>query len=129
MVGYSHYSMTVMKIWDQNFRVVWAQSEVIIDEERNRYGLFTTGGIDIFRLPEEAEFDEELYTGDGLLRAEKTAIGKFGDGLLHGRRKDISGMGDGHSSGDYGHTDDVTDVDCHLPDDHTLRRSLVDRRR
>jgi len=47
-----------------------------------------------------------------------------GDGLLHGRPKDISGTGEGHRGGDHGHTDDVTDVHCHLPDDHTLRRSL-----
>jgi hypothetical protein len=50
-----------------------------------------------------------------------------GDELLHARLKAISGIGAGHRGGDHGHTDDVTDVHCHLPDDHTLRRSLSSR--
>jgi hypothetical protein len=62
-----------------------------------------------------------LEDGDGLLRAQNTAIGMGGDGLLDGRPKDISGTGEGHSGGDHGHTDDVTDVHWHLPDDHTHR--------
>jgi len=99
--------------------VVRAQSQVIFDEERNAYVSCTTDGIDIFGLPENAEYIEELHTGDGLLRAQNTAIGMGGDGLLHGRPKDISGTGEGHSGGDHGHTDDVTDVHWHLPDDHT----------
>jgi len=113
--------------------VVRAQSEVIFDEERNAYASCTTDGIDIFGLAEDAEYIEELHTGDGLLRmqgtgngdgllrAQNTAIGMGGDGLLHGRPKDISGTGEGHSGGDHGHTDDVTDVHWHLPDDHTHR--------
>ena len=105
--------------------MVRAQSEVIFDEERNACVSCTTDGIDIFGLPEDAEYIEELHTGDGLLRAQN--IGTDGDGLLHGRPKDISGTGEGHSGGDHGHTDDVTDVYCHLPDDHILRRSLPAR--
>jgi len=111
MVGYTHDSTTLWRIWDPNFQVVRAQSEVIFDEERNAYVSSTTDGIDIFGLPENAEYIEELHTGDG---------------LLDGRPKDISGTGKGHSGGDHGHTDDVTDVHCHVPDDHT-RRSLPAR--
>jgi hypothetical protein len=136
MVGYTHDSTTLCRIWDPNFQVVRAQSEVIFDEERNAYVSCTTDGIDIFGLPENAEYIEELHTGDGLLRTQNTAIGTDGDGLfrtqnttigtggdglLHGRPKDISGTGEGHRGGDHGHTDDVTDVHWHLPDDHTHR--------
>ena len=119
MVGYTHDSTPVWRIWDPNFQVVRAQSEVIFDEERNAYVSCTTDGIDIFGLPENAEYIEELHTGDGLLRAQN--IGTDGDGLLHARPKDISGTGEGHRGGDHGHTEDVTDVHCHLPDDHTHR--------
>jgi len=62
---------------------------------------------------------------DGLLQAQN--IGTDGDGLRHARPKDISGSGEGHRGGDHGHTNHVTDVHCHLPDDHTLRRSLPAR--
>jgi len=121
MVGYTHESTTLWRIWDPDFHVVRTQSEVIFDKEQNAYVSCTTAGIDIFGLPENAEYIEELHTGDGLLRAQNTAIGTGGDGLLHGRPKDISGTGEGHSGGDHGHTDDVTDVQWHLPDDHTHR--------
>jgi len=121
MVGYTHDSTTLWRIWDPNFQVVRAQSEVIFDEEQNAYVSCTTDGIDIFGLPENAEYIEELHTGDGLLRAQNTAIGMGGDGLPHARPKDISGTGEGHSGGDHGRTDDGTDVQWHLPDDHTHR--------
>ena len=89
--------------------MVRAESEVIFNDERNAYVSCTTDGIDIFGLPEDAEYMEELHTGDG---------------RLHGRPKDISGTGEGHRGDDHGNTDDVTDIHCHLPDDHILRRSL-----
>jgi len=131
MVGYTHNSMTLWRIWDPNFQVVQAQLEDIFDEMRNAYVICTTDGIDIVGLPEDAEYIQELHTGDGLLRvqdtsdgdglllAQSTAIGTGGDGLLHGRSKDISGTGEGYRGGDHGHTDDVTDVHCHLPHNHT----------
>jgi len=74
----------------------------------------------MFGLPENAEYIEELRSRDGLLRAQNTAIGTGGNGLLHGRPKDITGTGEGDRGGDHGHTDNVTDVHCHLPDTHTL---------
>jgi len=111
----------IMENLGPNFQVVRAESEVIFDEERNAYISCTTDGIDIFGLSEDAEYIEELHTGDGLLQAQNTAIAMGGDGLLHGRPKDISGTGEGHSSVDHGHTDDVTDVHWHLPDNHTHR--------
>jgi len=110
--------------------------EVIFDAERKAYVSCTTDGIDIFGLPEHAEYIEELHSGDGLLHvqdtrdgdgllsAQNTAMGIGGDGLLHGRPNDISGTGEGHRGGDHSHTDDVTDVHCHLPDDHMLCGSL-----
>jgi len=48
MVGYTHNSTTRWRIWDPNFQVVQAQSDVIFDEERNAYVSCTTDGIDIF---------------------------------------------------------------------------------
>ena len=122
MVGYTHHSMTLWRIWDLNFQVVRAQSEVVFDEERTAYVSCTTDGIDIFGLPGNAEYIQELHTADGLLQAQN--IGTDGDGLLHGSPKHISGTGEGHRGGDHGRTDGVTDVHCHLSDDHTLRRSL-----
>jgi len=107
MVGYTHDSTTLWKIWDPNFQVVGAQSEVIFDEERNAYISCTTDRINIFGLPEDAEYIEELHTGDGLLGlwdtrdgdgllpAQNIATGMGGDGLLNGRPKDISGTGEG----------------------------------
>ena len=67
MVGYTHNSTTLWRIWDPNFQVVRAQSEVIFDEERNASVSCTTDGIDIFGLPENAEYIEELHTADGHL--------------------------------------------------------------
>jgi len=55
MVGYTHDSTTLWRIWDPNFQVVRVQSEVILDEEQNAYVSCTTDGIDIFGLPENAE--------------------------------------------------------------------------
>jgi len=55
IVGYTHDSTTLWRIWDPNIQVVRAQSEVIFDEERNAYVSCTTDGIDIFGLPENAE--------------------------------------------------------------------------
>jgi hypothetical protein len=60
--GYTHDSTTLWRIWDPNFQVVQAQSEVIFDEEWNAYVSCTTDGIDIFGLPEDAEYIEELHT-------------------------------------------------------------------
>jgi hypothetical protein len=60
MVGYTHDSTTFWRIWDPNFQVVRAQSEVIFDEERNSYISCTTDGIDIFGLPENAQYIEQL---------------------------------------------------------------------
>jgi hypothetical protein len=131
MVGYTHDSTTIWRIWDPNCQVVRVQSEVIFDEEQNAYISCTADGIDIFGLPENAQYIEELHTGDKLLhvqdtrdgyalpQAQNTAIGTGGNGLLHGGPKNISGTGEGHCGGDHTHTDDVTDVQWHMPDGHT----------
>jgi len=80
MVGYTHESTTLWRIWDPDFHVVRGQSEVIFDKEQNAYASCTTAGIDIFGLPENAEFIKELHTGDELLHMQGT---RNGDGLLH----------------------------------------------
>jgi hypothetical protein len=107
MVSYVHDSTTLWRIWDPAFRVVRSQSDVIFDAERNAHSSCLHGDqTDIFELPEETEYVEEIETG--------------GDGLLH----DHAGTGrtgEGHGSGDHDCTDD--DTDYNLPDADN-RRSL-----
>ena len=70
MVGYVHDSTTLWRIWDPAFRVVRSQSDVIFDDERIAHSSSLHGDQrDIFELPEETEYAEEIETG--------------GDGLLH----------------------------------------------
>jgi len=94
LVGYTHNSTTFWRIWNPHFAVVQVQSEVVIDEEGTACISCATDGIDIFTLPEDAEYIKKLHTGDGLLRSQNAAIGTGGDGLLHGRPKNISGTGE-----------------------------------
>jgi len=102
MVVYVHDSSTLRRIWDPAFRVVRSQSDVILDEERNAHASCLQGDqTDIFELPEETEYVEEIEMG--------------GDGLLHDRAG-TSGTGEGHGSGDHDCTDD--DTAYNLPDNH-----------
>jgi hypothetical protein len=112
MVGYVHDSTTLWRIWDREFRVVRSQSDVIFDEERNAHASCLQGDqTDIFELPEETEYIEELDSGDGFLQAQDYEMG--GDGLLHDHAG-TSRTGEGHGSGDHDCTDD--DIDHNLPD-------------
>jgi len=107
MVGYVHDLTTLWRIWDPAFRVVRSQSDVIFDEERNAHSSCLHGDqTDIFKLPEETEYVDEIETG--------------GDGLLHDHAR-TSRTGEGHGSGDHDCTDD--DTDHNLPDADN-RRSL-----
>jgi hypothetical protein len=93
-------STTLSSIWDPSFRVVRSKSDVICDKERTAHSSFLHGDQrDIFELPEDTEYVEEIETG--------------GDGLLHDPAGS-SRTGEGHQSGDYDCTDD--DINHNLPD-------------
>jgi len=72
MVGYIHNSETLWRIWDSEFQMVKAQSEVIFHEERNTHMSCQHGSneIDIFELPEDEEYVKETDTGDEPLRGQ-----------------------------------------------------------
>jgi len=66
MVGYTHDSKTLWRIWHPEFQKVKAQSEVVFDEERNSHMSCQPGSneIDMFGLPEDEEYVDEKDTGD-----------------------------------------------------------------
>jgi len=66
MVGYIHDSNTLWRLWEPEFQIVKAQSEVIFDEEKNAHMScqHERNEIDIFELPEDEEYVEESDTGD-----------------------------------------------------------------
>jgi hypothetical protein len=79
MVGYTHDSKSLWRIWDPEFQRVKTQSEVVFDEERNAHMSCQHGSneIDMFGLPEDEEYVEETDTGDEPLRdSQPTQIGK-----------------------------------------------------
>jgi hypothetical protein len=105
MVCYVHDSTTLWRIWHPAFQVVRSQSDVIFDKERHAHSSCLHGDqTDIFELPEETEYVEEIKTG--------------GDGLLHDNAG-TSRTGEGHGSGDHDCTDD--DTDHNLADADNLR--------
>jgi hypothetical protein len=112
MVRYVHDSTTLWRIWDQAIRVVRSQSDVISDAERNVHASSLQGDqTDIFELPEEMEYIEEIDSGDGFLQAQDDKMGT--DGLLYDHAG-TSRTGEGHGSGDHDCTND--DTDHNLPD-------------
>jgi len=122
MVGYMHNSTTRWRIWDPAFRVVRLQSDVIFDEEWNAHASCLQGDqTDIFELPEETDYIEEIDSGDGFLQAQDYETG--GDGLLHDHAG-TSRTGEGHGHDHRDCTDD--DTDHYLPDADN-RRSLPAR--
>ena len=72
MVGYTHNSKTLWRIWDPGFQKVKAQSEVDFDEERNAQMSCHHGSneIDICGLPEDEEYVDEIDTVDEPLRGQ-----------------------------------------------------------
>jgi hypothetical protein len=88
MVGYTHDSKTLWMICDPEFQKVKAQSEVVFDEERNAHMSCQHGSnvIDIFGLPEDEEYVDEIDTGGEPLRgqdSQPTQIGKRSTSLMH----------------------------------------------
>jgi len=72
MVGYTHDSKTLWRIWDPEFKKVKAQSEVVFDEERNAHMSCQYGSneIDMFGLSEDEEYVDETDTGGEPLRGQ-----------------------------------------------------------
>jgi len=94
MVRYVHNFTTLWRIWDPAFQVVRSQPDVIVDKERNAHASCLHGNQpDIFELPQEMEYVEEIETG--------------GDWLLPDHAG-TSWTGEGHGSGDHEYTDDDT---------------------
>ena len=88
MVGYTHDLETLWRIWDPEFQKVKAQSEVILDKERNAPMSCQHGSneIDIFGLREDEEYVKETDTGDELLPgqdSQPTQIGKRSTSHMH----------------------------------------------
>jgi len=86
MVGYTHNSKSLWRIWDPEFQRVKTQSEVIFDEERNAHMSCQHGsnGIDMFGLPEDDEYVEGTDTRDEPLRdSQPTQIGKRFKSPMH----------------------------------------------
>jgi hypothetical protein len=88
MVGYTHDSKTLWRIWDPKSQKVKAQSEVVFDEERNADVLCQHGSneIDIFGLPEDEKYGDETDTGGEPLRgkdSQPTQIGKRSTSRMH----------------------------------------------
>jgi len=64
MVGYVHDSTTLWRIWHPALGVVRSQSDLIFDEERNPNASCLPGDqTDMFELPEEMEYVEEIEMG------------------------------------------------------------------
>jgi hypothetical protein len=86
MVGYTHHSKTLWRIWDPECQKVKAKSEVVFDEERNVHMSCQAGRneIDMFGLPEDEEYVDEKDTGDEPLRdSQPTQIGKRSTSHMH----------------------------------------------
>jgi len=117
LVGHVHDSTTLRRICDPPFRVIKSQSSVIFDEERTAHTSCLQGDqTDIFELPEETEYIEEIDSGDGFLQAQNYETGV--DGLLHDH-PGTSQTGEGHGSDDHDCTDE--DTDHNLPGTDNLR--------
>jgi len=70
MVGYKDDSEMLWRIWDPELQRVNAQSEVVLDEERNTQMLwhYESNEIDMFQFPEDEEYVKESDTRDEPLR-------------------------------------------------------------
>jgi len=66
MVGYTDNSKMSWRIWDREFQKVKAQSGVVFNEERNAVTWCQHGSneIDIFGLPEDEKYVDEIDAGD-----------------------------------------------------------------
>jgi len=106
MVGYVNFSTMLWRIWDPAFYLVRSESDVIFEEERNAHSSCLHGDqTDIFVLPEETEYVEEIEM--------------IGDAHLH-EHAGTSRTSEGHGSRDLDCTHD--DTDHNLPDADNRRR-------
>jgi len=76
------------RIWDPEFQRVKAPSEVVFDGERNAHMSCQHGSneIDMFGLPADEEYVEEIDTGDEPLRgqdSQPTQLGKRSTSHMH----------------------------------------------
>jgi len=88
MVGYTHDSKMLWRIWNPEYQRVKAQSEVVFDDERNAHMWCQHGSneIDIFGLPEDAEYVKETDTRDEPVLgqvSQPTQIGKRSKSHMH----------------------------------------------
>jgi hypothetical protein len=86
MVGYTHDSTTLLRIWDPEFQKIKPQREVVFNEERNAHMSCRHGSNEfaIFELSEDEEYVEETDTGDGPLRdSQPTQISKRSKSHIH----------------------------------------------
>jgi hypothetical protein len=83
MVGSTHDSKTLWRIWDPEFQKVKAQSEVVFDEERHAHMscLHECKESDtyMFGLPEDKQNIQELDPGDEPLRRQDSQPTQFGN--------------------------------------------------
>jgi len=86
MVGYTHDSKMLWRLWDPEFQRVKTQLEVVFNEQRNAHILCQHGSneIDMFELPEDEEYVKETDTGDeSLWDSQPTQIGKRFKSHMH----------------------------------------------
>jgi len=127
MVGYTHDSKTLWRIWDPEFQKVKAQSEVVFDEERNAHMSCQHGSneIDIFGLPEDEEYVDEIDTGDEPLRGQDT-----GDKPLRGQDSQPTQIGKRSRSHMHEAPDEEAENIAHSRrlrrEDQTAQRSAAD---
>jgi len=86
IVGHTHHSKILWRIWDTKFQKVKVQSEVVFHKERNAHlsSQHESNEIDIPGLPEDEEYVEETDTGDEPLSyCQPTQIGKRSISQMH----------------------------------------------
>jgi len=89
----------------------------MFEKQRNTHTLCLHGDeTDFFWLPEELDYIDEIYSGDGLLQVHN--IEPDGDRLLHDHIE-TSQTGEGHRSGNHHCTNN--DTDHNVPDVDTHR--------
>jgi len=79
VVGYTHDSKTLWRLWDPKFQRVKTQLEVVFDKEWNAHTSCQHGSnvINKFGFPEDEDYDEETDTTDESLRdSQPTQIGQ-----------------------------------------------------
>jgi len=83
MIGNTHDSKALWRIWDPEFQKVKAKSEVVFDEERNAHMSCQHGSneIDMFGLSEDEEYVDKTDTGGQ--DSQPMQIGKRSKSHMH----------------------------------------------